>query len=314
MNMEKITGVALIGPTGIGKTALSLEIAERFGGEIVSVDSMQVYRFMDVGTAKASFEERSRVVHHLIDIVFPDEEYNVASFVADAARAMAAIRDRGRLPLLVGGTGLYLKGLLKGLFAIKEDHELRKHLKERATEEGLEALYAELARCDPKSAARIHPHDSYRVLRALEVFQATGTPWSEHLASQEQAASGQNILKLGLTCDREELYARLDRRVGLMAEQGLLAEVENLLALGYTGELKPMQAIGYRHLLNYLEGTWGWEECLHMLARDTRRYAKRQFTWFRRDSEIRWFHPGERREVYAAIEKFLAQFKRKRAV
>jgi tRNA dimethylallyltransferase len=310
---NELTGVALIGPTGIGKTALSLEIAERFGGEIVSVDSMQVYRFMDVGTAKATLAERARVVHHLIDVVFPDEEYNVARFAADATRAMAAIRGRGRLPLLVGGTGLYLKGLLKGLFAIKEDHELRQRLQARAEEEGLAALHAELARCDPESAARVHPHDSYRILRALEIFQATGIPWSEHLASQEQAAAGQNVLKIGLTCDREDLYQRIDRRVGLMVDQGLQQEVENLFALGYGGELKSMQAIGYRHMVNYLAGTWSREESLLELARDTRRYAKRQFTWFRRDAEVAWYHPGQRQEIFAAIDEFLARSKREGA-
>lgn len=306
MKENKLAGVALIGPTGIGKTALSLEIAERFGGEIVSVDSMQVYRFLDVGTAKASLEERARVAHHLIDIVFPDEEYNVARFVADASRARSAIRERGRVPLLVGGTGLYLKGLLKGLFAIKEDYELRKLLKERAVHEGLEALHAELVACDPNSAARIHPHDSYRIVRALEVFHATGVPWSEHIARQEQGGAGQNVLKLGLTCDREDLYARIDRRVEAMAEQGLLTEVENLLALGYSSDLKPMQAIGYRHMVDYLAGRRNWEESLLVLARDTRRYAKRQLTWFRRDSGILWFHPGQRREIYKAIDTFLA--------
>jgi tRNA dimethylallyltransferase len=305
MKENTIAGVVLIGPTGIGKTALSLEIAERFDGEIISVDSMQVYRFMDVGTAKATFEERARVVHHLIDIVFPDETYNVARFVEDASRAMAAIRERGKVPLLVGGTGLYLKGLLKGLFAIKEDYELRKHLKDRAAEEGLASLYGELTACDPRSAARIHPNDSHRILRALEVYRTTGIPWSEHIANQEQDASGQNVLKLGLTCDREDLYARIDRRTRTMAEQGLLAEAENLLSLGYTGDLKSMQAIGYRHMVQYLAGTWTWEEGLRLIARDTRRYAKRQFTWFRRDSEITWFHPNQRQEIYKAIDSFL---------
>ncbi|MDA8164990.1 MAG: tRNA (adenosine(37)-N6)-dimethylallyltransferase MiaA [Desulfobacteraceae bacterium] len=304
--MDKLTGVALIGPTGIGKTALSLEVAERFGGEIVSVDSMQVFRFMDVGTAKATLDERARVVHHLINIAFPDEAYNVARFAADAARAMTVIRERGRLPLLVGGTGLYLKGLLKGLFAIQEDPGLRRVLKARAEAEGLASLHAELARCDPEAAARVHPRDSHRILRGLEVFLATGKPWSAHLADQERADGGQKVLKIGLACDREDLYRRIDRRVDFMVEQGLQGEVENLLALGYDGELKPMQAIGYWHMINYLDGTWSREESLHLLARDTRRYAKRQLTWFRRDPGVAWFHPGQHQEIFAAIDRFLA--------
>jgi tRNA dimethylallyltransferase len=309
---ETITGVALIGPTGIGKTELSLEMADRFTGEIVSVDSMQVYRFMDVGTAKASLDERVRVVHHLLDVVFPDQEYNVARFLADASRAMEAIQDQGHLPLLVGGTGLYLKGLLKGLFEIGENQELRRKLKKRAEEEGLQPLHEELQRCDPQSAARIHPHDSYRIVRALEVYQATGIPWSSHIAAHDQAGSGLNVLKIGLQCDREELYRRLDRRVGVMVEQGLLREMENLLALGYGAHLKPLQALGYRHMGNFLAGVWRWEESLGLLARDTRRYAKRQLTWFRRDPEIFWFYPEQKKEIFATIKKFLDQSREKR--
>jgi tRNA dimethylallyltransferase len=307
MNDKTITAVALIGPTGIGKTELSLEVAERFGGEIVSVDSMQVYRFMDVGTAKASLAERARVVHHLLDIAFPDQDYNAARFVADASRAMRDIRDRGHLCLLVGGTGLYLKGLLRGFFEIRENHELRRQLSQRMQKEGLQALHEELVRCDPQSAARIHPHDSYRVVRALEIFQTTGIPWSEHLAAQEQQTPGLKVLKLGLNCPREDLYSRLDRRVELMAGQGLLKEVRNLLALGYGDHLKSMQSIGYRHMLNYLAGVWSWEESLHLLARDTRRYAKRQLTWFSRDSEIKWFQPGQKEEIFATIAQYLAE-------
>jgi tRNA dimethylallyltransferase len=305
MTTQKNIGVALIGPTGIGKTELSLEMGERFAGEIVSVDSMQVHRFMDVGTAKAGLEERARVVHHLLDIVFPDEDYNAARFVADASRAMEEIQARDHLPLLVGGTGLYLKGLLKGFFEIRENPELRQKLRSRAEEEGLQPLYEELLRCDSQSAARIHPQDSYRIIRALEVVQTTGIPWSEHIARQDQTVPGQNILKLGLNCAREDLYARLDMRVEMMVEQGLLREVRNLLALGYDEHLKSMQSIGYRHMTNYLKGVWGWEESLLMLRRDTRRYAKRQLTWFRRDSEIEWFHPGQKREIFARVAQFL---------
>jgi tRNA dimethylallyltransferase len=308
---ERITGVALIGPTGIGKTEMSLEVAERFTGEIVSIDSMQVYRFMDVGTAKASLDERVRVVHHLLDVVFPDQEYNVARFLADASRATTAIQGRGHLPLLVGGTGLYLKGLLKGLFEIGENRELRRQLKKRVEEEGLQPLHEELQRCDPHSAARIHPHDSYRIVRALEVYQVTGIPWSAHIAAHDQAGSGMNVLKIGLQCDREELYRRLDRRVEVMIEQGLLREVENLLALGYGANLKPMQAIGYRHMGNFLAGVWSWEESLGLLARDTRRYAKRQLTWFRRDPEIFWFYPEQKEEIFAIINRFLDQSREK---
>ncbi len=302
--------IALIGPTGVGKTALSLGIAERFGAEIVSVDSMQVYRYMDIGTAKASEEERARVPHHLLDVVTPDEEYSVARYIADATRAMAAVRARGRLPLLVGGTGLYLRGLEEGLFALSEEEgavaAVRSRLLARLTREGAAPLHEELCRCDPDSAARIHPNDRHRLLRALEIFAVTGRPWSEHLAKARQEAVLRNVLKLGLGRAREELYQRINLRVGQMVAQGLLDEVRGLLAMGYGPDLKPMQAIGYRHMVEFLAGNRDWQGSIDLLARDTRRYAKRQFTWFRRDPAIHWHAPDREEEIFAMIHRYLS--------
>ncbi len=307
MNLH-FPAIAIIGPTGVGKTALSLAVAERFGCEIVSVDSMQVYRFMDIGTAKASLAERARVPHHLLDVADPDEEYSVARYIEDAAVAIKGIRQRGRSPLLVGGTGLYLRGLSEGLFEMPPCPEpIRQGLRERLAREGAAALHAELARIDPRTAARIHVNDTYRLLRGLEIHQATGVSWSAHLAQGRQHALLQDILKIGLTWEREFLYQRINQRVGQMVEQGLLAEVRALLDGGYGPELKPMQAIGYRHMVEHLQGLRDWPATVELLARDTRRYAKRQYTWFRRDPAIHWFEPVQEEKIFSLINTYLVE-------
>lgn len=300
--------LVLIGPTAVGKTALSLELARRFSCEIVGLDSMQIYRYMDIGTAKATAHERAQVPHHLIDIVDPDEEYHVARYVEDCLAVCREIIARGHIPLLVGGTGLYLKGLSQGLFEIQTgDAALRSALRERLAREGREALYAELLQVDPESARRIHINDTQRLLRGLEIFRATGRPWSALLREQPQEPLLGNMLKIGLTCERDELYGRINQRVDLMVEEGLLAEVEKLLAMGYSGSLNSMQAIGYRHMVKFIEGAWDWQEALRLLARDTRRYAKRQFTWFNADEGIRWFSPLAQDAVCDAVQRYLAR-------
>lgn len=298
------SSVAVVGPTAVGKTALAITIARYFSGEIIGLDSMQIYRYLDIGTAKPTTAERAQIPHHLIDFVDPASEYSVASYREEALRVGGELRRRQKIPILVGGTGLYLRALEEGLFSLPTlTGELREELQAEIATRGLAELYRELKGCDPQSAVRIHPHDSYRITRALEIFRATGVPWSTYLAShrqlqEEHSAVGPKsplgtILKIGLDCERSVLYERINRRVALMVEGGLVAEVEQLLARGYSPELKPMQAIGYRHIVNYLLGRWGWEECVELLARDTRRYAKRQYTWFRRDPGIVWFHPEE---------------------
>lgn len=305
-NNKLSPGIILLGPTGIGKTEISLKIAEKFSCEIISVDSMQVYRYMDIGTAKATPEERRRVTHYLIDIVDPDEDYNVARFVEDASLAGQKIRKHGNIPFFVGGTGLYFKGLLEGLFeVIGIDESIRGDLRQALSSGNRHDLYEELKACDPVSASRIHPNDSHRLLRALEIFRATGVPWSQYLKKQQQSPLLENVLKLGLTCDREKLYKKINKRVERMIDQGLLDEVKKLLAMGYDGNLKSMQSIGYRHMVNYLEGRWSWQEAKELLARDTRRFAKRQYTWFSRDPEILWFEPAQQEKIFAAISTYL---------
>ena len=300
--------LVLIGPTAVGKTSLSLKIAERYSCEIVGLDSMQIYRQMDIGTAKATIEERNQVPHHLIDIVDPDEDYHVGRYVAEASKACREIIARGKTPLLVGGTGLYLKGMLQGLFEVDaDDEQVRADLKQRLAEEGREVLFAELQACDPETALRLHKNDTQRLLRALEIFQVSGVPWSTHLKQQEPKPTLAKVLQIGLNCDREKLYQRINLRVQLMVGQGLLAEVEKLIAMGYDGSLKSMQSIGYRHMVNFLNGTWGWDEAIELLARDTRRYAKRQFTWFGKDKTIQWFEPEQGDEVCQCIDSFMEQ-------
>lgn len=304
--------VAIIGPTAVGKTKLVLQIAEQLAAEIVNIDSMQIYRNMNIGTAKPSPEELQSVRHHLIDIVNPDEEYNVARFINDAEQICSEIVSRNKLPLLTGGTGLYLKGFQEGVFDVTGDLSLLKNsLEAELAEKGRAHLFEKLRLCDPDSAARIHPNDTYRLLRALQIYQKTGIPWSLHLARQQQALAlnggsrHRSILKIGLTCDRQQLYERINKRTEKMFDAGLLAEVQKLLDMGYGPELKPMQSIGYRHSLKYLAGEWGREEAIEIMARDTRRYAKRQYTWFKKDQQINWVSPRETSEVTRMIRAYL---------
>ncbi len=318
--------IALIGPTAVGKTGVILALAERLGAEAVNLDSMQVYRHMDVGTAKPTVEERRLVRHHLLDLVNPDQEYNVNLFTGDAEKVCLEIGGRGRVPILTGGTGLYLKGFQEGLFAMDtgsrveneihpDGEKVRADLKKALEEQGRVVLHERLAGIDPVSAARIHPNDTSRLLRALEVHALTGRPWSELLARQQDKsdhpAPRKNILKIGLTGERQWLYDRINLRAAQMLAGGFIEEVENLLAMGFGRELKPMQAIGYRHVVEFLDSRRNQSDTLELLAQDTRHYAKRQLTWFRRDPEIVWFRPEQLVEITALIESYLLDFGRR---
>ncbi len=302
LNKQKI--IVLAGPTGVGKTELSLAIAERFKAEIISMDSMQIYRHMDIGTAKPTLAERSRIRHHLVDYVEPDEIYHVSRFVSDARQAIADISSRGHLPMLVGGTGLYMRGLLEGVFELPDiPDKVRAQVRHDLQEQGNAKMYQELMACDPETAARIHQNDSQRLARGLEIFRATAIPWTEHLSRQQQNAAEFEVLKIGLRRNRDELYQRINARVGMMIDQGLLAEVENLLSMGFGPELGPMQSIGYRHMVQFIQGEWSWQEALTFLARDTRHYAKRQFTWFGRDEAFHWFHPADQLDIEQLLNR-----------
>ena len=289
VNESLIPLPVICGPTAVGKTALSLKLAEIFNGEIVSADSRQVYRLMNIGTAKATAAEQGQIHHHLIDIVWPDEEFHAARYIELADSAVKDIRRRGRNPFLVGGTGLYIKALTEGLLdAPGADHKLRKHLHDRAAKEGNAALHAELERVDPESATRLHPNDLIRIVRALEVYQQCGTPLSQLQESHGFRMEKYRTVKIGLDCDREVLYERIDRRSEQMFEQGLLEEAEHMQAAGYDPELKILRTIGYRQAFDVLLGRMTEDEAVEDLKRATRRYAKQQLTWFRKDKSIIW--------------------------
>lgn len=313
MTIERVEQpcLVLVGPTAIGKTDLSLTLARRFGGEIVSVDSMQVYRHMDIGTAKASLAERAEIPHHLIDIVDPDVPYDAACFARDALQAVRQIHGRGKIPLLTGGTGLYLRALLEGIFpGVPVDEDIRQKLKLRLLTEGPLKLHEELKVCDRVSATRIHPNDSQRLLRALEIFAVSGIPWSIHISRHTRQAGVlfTNALQIGLTTEREIIYQRINRRCNMMLDSGLEKEVRHLLAMGYDKSMKSLGSIGYRHMINFIEGTWSWEETKRLLARDTRRYAKRQYTWFSNLPDLQWFDINDPQKIICTASAWFREF------
>jgi tRNA dimethylallyltransferase len=284
--------VVICGPTASGKTAVGIEVARALGGEIVSADSMQVYRYMDIGTAKPTAAEQAAVRHHLIDVADPDEPFDAAAYMAHGRRALADLIRRGRTPVVVGGTGLYLKALLCGLFrSDARDAAVRARLRAEAEAQGPAALHARLAQRDPQAAARLHPNDAVRILRALEVLEVTGRPISELQREHRFGDAPFRALKIGLALERAALYRRIDRRVEAMLAAGLEEEVRALLARGYGPQLKSMQSIGYSHMAALIAGRSSRAECVRTLQRDTRRFAKRQLTWFRADPEIMWLAP-----------------------
>ncbi len=282
--------VFLVGPTGTGKSATAVRLAEALGGEIVSADSMQFYRGMDVGTAKPSASDRARAPHHLIDIIAPDEPYNVADFHRDATRAIDGILERGRRPLVVGGSGLYVRAIANKLDlpVAEPDEDLRRALKELARHSGVEAVHARLRKLDPVSAERIHPNDVKKAIRAIEVCTKTGRPMSEVYESKPEPTDRYDCLMFGLTCSRDALYARVEERCDTMVNSGLLAEVRELLAAGYSRELQSMQAIGDQECAAHPAGERSYAEAVETFKRTTRRYVKRQETWFGSESRIRW--------------------------
>ena len=295
------------GPTGIGKTAVAIRIAQRFGGTIVNADSMQIYRKMDTGTAKPTPEEQALIKHHLIDIINPDQPFDAVRFADMAGKIIIQLVEKQMLPLVVGGTGLYIKALTHGLFRENSsDPEIRKELHQIAETHGSEYLYRNLKQVDPTTADRLHPHDIFRIIRALEVYRVTGAPISDFHNLHGFSDRPYRTLKIGLDMDRKILYDRINSRVEAMIDEGLVAEVKQLLAMGYSAELKSMQSIGYRHMADFIEGRLEWDEALDTMKRDTRRYAKRQLTWFRKDAEMIWFHPEQVDEIAEKIEEFVA--------
>ncbi len=299
--------VILLGPTGVGKSKLVLELAEAFGGEILSADSMQVYRYMDIGTAKPTPEDQKRVRHHLIDLVTPDQPFHAALYRTLGRKTIDQLYKRGKPIWVVGGTGLYIKALTQGLFpGPKIDPTVRERLKQEAKEKGEAFLYQRLKEVDPKTASHLHPHDLFRMIRALEVFDSTGVPISFF---REQHRFGERpylSLKIGLEMDRKMLYRRIEERVDQMMERGFLQEVKKLMEMGYGSELKPMQSLGYKQMIQFLSKKIGWDEAVRQIKRDTRHYAKRQWTWFKADPEVCWRDESiDRERIFLEVKSFL---------
>jgi tRNA dimethylallyltransferase len=299
--------VILLGPTGVGKSKLAIELAEELGGEIVSADSMQVYRYMNIGTAKPTPDEQKRVRHHLIDLVTPDQPFHAGLYRTMARQAVDQLYRNGKLIWVVGGTGLYIKALTQGLFTQpKIDPNVRKKLKQEAEGKGEDFLYQRLKQVDPKTASRLHPHDLFRTIRALEVFDSTGVPISFF---QEQHRFGERpylTLKIGLEMDREDLYRRIEERVDQMIEKGFLREVRELIEMGYGPALKPMQNLGYKQLVQFLLKKIGWTEAVQQIKKETRHFAKRQWVWFKADPEVCWRREfPDRQKIYHEVLSFI---------
>lgn len=281
--------VVIVGPTATGKSDLALWLAERFGGEIVNADSMQCYRGMNIGTAKPSPTLQGAVPHHLFDIVAPDENFTAADYSRLARATITAIHGRGRLPIVVGGTGLYVRALLSGLAESPgADNLAREEYRRLAERDGNAALHALLQKIDPLAAANIHPNNRVRIIRALEVFAQTGRSITDFQQQHGFRQQWCRYLKIGITAERELLYAQIDRRVESMVALGLIDEVVGLLAAGYRCDLKSLSAIGYREVCAYLAGSAPLTETIELIKRNTRRYAKRQLTWFNADKDIIW--------------------------
>lgn len=282
--------IIITGPTAVGKTALSIELAKRIGGEIISADSMQVYRHMDIGSAKVTKEERNDVPHHLIDVLEPTEGFDVVAFQRLARQALEEIYGRGAIPIIAGGTGFYIQALLYDIdfTETEEDSSFRRQLEEKAAAEGPEVLHEMLKKADPESAAAIHANNVKRVIRALEFHAQTGKKISEHNETERQKESPYQFFYYVLTTDRPILYDRINRRVDQMIKQGLVEEVQKLKGMGCTRKLVSMQGLGYKEILAYLDGEYSLEEAVSLIKRDTRHFAKRQLTWFRREREVRF--------------------------
>ncbi len=299
--------IILTGPTSVGKTSLSIALAKAVNGEIISADSMQVYKHMDIGTAKIAPEQMQGVPHYLIDELEPEEEFSVVLFQQLAKRYMEQIYSRNKIPILVGGTGFYIQAVLYDIdFTENEsDQSYRRELEQQLKEKGPEHLHELLKKIDPDSAAAIHPNNSKRVIRALEFARLTGDRISEHNKEQRSKPSPYRFCYFVLNRDREKLYQTIDQRVDCMLKDGLLNEVVALANMGYTRELVSMKGLGYKELLAYLDGEYSLEEAIEILKRDTRHFAKRQLTWFKREKEVIWLNKEDYPDEQALLERML---------
>lgn len=287
--------VVLAGPTAVGKSELSIELAKRIGGAVISADSIQVYKYMDIGSAKIKKEEMQGVAHYLVDEFLPDEEFHVVKFQQYAKKYMEEIYQKGQIPILVGGTGFYIQAILKDIDFTEQECDLayREELERLAKEKGAEYLHEILRDVDEKSAEEIHANNVKRVIRALEFYHLSGEKISEHNEKEKKKQSPYNFAYFVLNDEREKIYEKIDHRVDIMLEEGLVDEVKRLKEMGYGKELVSMQGLGYKEILNYLDGEISYDEAVYILKRDTRHFAKRQLTWFKRESDVIWLNKNE---------------------
>jgi tRNA dimethylallyltransferase len=303
--MEKVPLVIINSPTATGKTELAINLALEFGGEIISADSLQVYRYLDIGTAKPSQGQRSKVKHHMIDVVDPDEEFNAAFFAEQARIIIADLIRQGKPVFIVGGTGLYIRALLRGIIETPTvDENIRNYYRQLREQHGKEYLYSLLQQRDADAARKININDSVRIIRALEVMEQTGESISAKQKRHSFADCPYKTYKIGIKLDRAELKQRIITRTEKMIADGLLDEVKSILDRGFRYNLKPLQSLGYKQIIGFLQKECNWENALNLIKRDTWQYAKRQLTWFNADKEINWFKPDLSGEIKKNVEKF----------
>ncbi|MBX7152088.1 tRNA (adenosine(37)-N6)-dimethylallyltransferase MiaA [bacterium] len=302
--------LVLVGPTAVGKTFISIAIAEALNAEIISADSRQIYRFMDIATAKPSLDYREKIPHHFIDIVDPDETYNAGQFGLEGRKHIDDITARDKNVLVVGGSGLYIRSLTEGFFAGEiSDPVIRENIREKIVELGASALHAQLADIDPESAKKISPNDAKRIERALEVFEITGKPISELHKAPKPKFSFESVF-YGLNCDRDELYRRIEARIDRMLEEGVIEETQRLINKGYSQNLVSMESLGYREISAYLNGSISKDEMIRQFKQGSRNYAKRQLTWFRKDQRIRWFDVTDPNVLPKTAHEIVEDFKK----
>lgn len=301
---KRIKVITIVGPTGIGKTNLSLELADRLANvEIISADSRQVYKFMDIGTAKPSAAELARVNHHFINTIYPNEYFSAGKYSREAREKIIWLIQNNRIPMVVGGSGLYIRALFDGFFE-KEitDISIKKRLNKEMAETGIKPLYEKLCQLDPPSAEKIHPNNVHRIVRALEVYEITGVPLSEY-HNEKTVPAPFDPLFIGLNIDRQQLYRQIEKRVDRMLEIGLVDEVKTLKNLGYQRTLNSQQTVGYREVFEYLEGELNYEEMERLIKQRSRNYAKRQLTWFGKEKRINWFDLESYKNFAEMVEK-----------
>ncbi|MFW6131261.1 MAG: tRNA (adenosine(37)-N6)-dimethylallyltransferase MiaA [Candidatus Aminicenantaceae bacterium] len=298
--------IAVMGPTAVGKSTVSIKLAKRFNGEIISCDSMQVYKGFDIGTDKIPEEKRENIPHHLLDIANPSSQFTAGLFVKHAHKAIELIINKNKIPIITGGTGLYFKSLFNGVFPEnKKDPKIRQRLEKTAKEKGLESLRIQLKKIDPDYYEKIGKNDKIRIIRALEVYQATQKSLSEHFLKTKSKLNNYNIIKIGLKLNRQLMYKRIEERIDSMFERGIIEEVQKLLEKGLSEHLPPFRALGYQYIVKMLHNQISREEALSLFKRDTRHYAKRQITWFKKMEGIKWFSPSQFDSIAKYIENNL---------